>query len=287
MKVSVITPSYNQGQFIERTLRSVRNQRSPGLVYEHVVFDGGSTDETLQILSRFGHDVRWVSEFDGGQADAVNKGICATDSDIIGWLNSDDVYYPGALARVVDFFEEHPDVDVVYGMADHIDVNDVAFESYPTERWDSARLMDTCFICQPALFFRRRVVVAHGMLDESLHYCMDYEYWLRLARRGARFAYLPEKLAGSRLYSQNKTMSDPVAVHKEINEMLRRYGPVPDAWLFNYAYVVVRSKINEQKRPVRFAREVTLRSLLASLRWNGRISHALVHRLFPRWHRFS
>jgi len=116
---------------------------------------------------------------------------------------------------------------------------------------------------------------------------MDYEYWLRLARRGVRFAYLPEKLAGSRLYADNKTMSNPVAVHKEINEMLRRYGPVPDAWLFNYAYVVVRSKVDEKKRPVRFAREVTLRTLLASLRWNGRISQTLVRRLFPRLHRLS
>jgi glycosyltransferase involved in cell wall biosynthesis len=287
MKVSVITPSYNQGQFIERTLRSVCDQQSLGLVYEHVVFDGGSNDDTLEILSSFDHDVRWVSESDRGQAHAVNKGICATDGDIIGWLNSDDVYYPGVLARVVDFFEEHPDVDAVYGMADHIDVNDVAFEPYPTEPWDPARLMDTCYICQPALFFRRRVVVAYGLLDESLQYCMDYEYWLRLARHGVRFAYLPEKLAGSRLYSENKTMSDPVAVHKEINEMLRRYGPVPDAWLFNYAYVVVRSKVDEQERPARFAREVTLRSLLASFRWNGRISHTLVRRLFPRLRKFS
>lgn len=285
MKVSVVTPSYNQGQFIERTLRSVASQCIPEL--EHVVFDGGSGDETTVILDRFGHGVRWVSERDRGQSDAVNKGIRATDGDIIGWLNSDDVYYPGALASVVNFFEAHPDVDVVYGMADHIDVNDVAFEPYPTEPWNPERLMDTCFICQPALFFRRRVVGAYGVLDESLQFCMDYEYWLRLARGGARFAFLPEKLAGSRLYSQNKTMSNPLVVHKEINDMFRRYGPVPDAWLFNYAYVVVRSKIDEKRRPVRFAREVALRSLLASLRWNRRISHALLHRLFPRWHRFS
>jgi glycosyltransferase involved in cell wall biosynthesis len=284
MKVSVITPSYNQGQFIERTLRSVSSQGVSEL--EHVVFDGGSGDETTAVLAGFGHGIRWVSEPDRGQSDAINKGIRATDGDIIGWLNSDDVYYPGALARVVDFFEANPDVDVMYGMADHIDVDDIAFESYPTEPWDPVRLRDTCFICQPALFFRRRVVDTYGMLDESLQYCMDYEYWLRLARGGARFAYLPEKLAGSRLYSLNKTMSNPVAVHKEINEMFRRYGPVPDAWLFNYAYVVVRSKIDERKRPTRFAREVTFRSLLASLRWNGRLSRTLVRRLFPRLHRF-
>jgi glycosyltransferase involved in cell wall biosynthesis len=281
MKVSVITPSFNQGQFIERTLRSVSSQCVAGL--EHVVFDGGSNDETTAILDRFGHGIRWVSERDRGQSDAINKGIRATDGDIIGWLNSDDVYYPGALASVVDFFETHPDVDVVYGMADHIDVDDAAFEAYPTEPWNSGRLMDTCFICQPALFFRRRVVDAYGLLDDSLRYCMDYEYWLRLAHAGARFAYLPKKLAGSRMYADNKTMSSTVAVHREINDMFRRrFGKVPAAWLFNYAYVVVRSKVDERSSPVRFAREVSLRALLASLRWNNSISTALLQRLFPR-----
>lgn len=281
MKISVITPSYNQGQFIERTLRSVASQGVPDL--EHVVFDGGSTDETTSILARFGHGIRWVSEPDRGQSHAVNKGIRETDGEIIGWLNSDDVYYPGALARVVEYFQTHPDIDVVYGKADHIDTNDVAFECYPTEPWDVARLLDTCFVCQPALFFRRRIIAAYGLLDETLHYCMDYEYWLRLARGGARFAYLPEKLAGSRLYPETKTMSKTVAVHKEINKMMkRRIGAVPDAWIFQYAYVMVHANIDEEKNPVRFARTMTLRSIMASLYWNGRVSKSLLSKLFPR-----
>lgn len=281
MKVSIVTPSYNQGKFIERTLYSVSSQSVVGL--EHVVFDGGSTDTTLRTLAAFGHGLRWISESDRGQADAINKGIRATDGEIIGWLNSDDVYYPGAVARAVDFFESHPEVDVVYGAADHIGLDDVAFEAYPTEPWNPARLMDTCFICQPALFFRRRVIDLNGLLDETLHYCMDYEYWLRLAHAGVRFAYLPEKLAGSRLYAENKTMSSAIAVHREINQMfLRRFGKVPDGWLYNYAYVVVRSKIDGCKSPVRFAHEVRLRALLASLRLNGHISSGLLHRLFPR-----
>ncbi len=285
MKVSIVTPSFNQGRFIEKTLRSVATQ--PDVELEHIVYDGGSSDETIDVLEKFSAELRWVSEKDRGQAHGVNKGITASSGEIIGWLNSDDIYYPGTLKRVVDFFVANPDVDVMYGMADHIDIDDMAFEAYPTEPWNPARLSDTCFICQPALFFRRRVIALHGLLDESLQYCMDYEYWLRLAHHGARFAYLPEKLAGSRLYSQNKTMSNPVAVHKEINEMLRRYGPVPDAWLFNYAYVLVRSKIDERERPVRFAREVSLRALLASLRWNKCISKALTRRLFPRLYNLS
>ncbi|MDP2979195.1 MAG: glycosyltransferase family 2 protein, partial [Thiobacillus sp.] len=185
MKVSIVTPSYNQGQFIERTLQSVASQA--GAVIEHVVFDGDSADNTAEVLRNFSPPVRWVSKKDKGQTDAVNQGIRATDGEIIGWLNSDDIYYPGAVARVVEYFAQHPEIDVVYGMADHIDLDDKAFESYPTESWDFERLQETCFICQPALFFRRRVVEQHGLLDESLNYCMDYEYWLRLGKAGVRF----------------------------------------------------------------------------------------------------
>ena len=148
MKVSIVTPSFNQGQFIERTLQSVASQT--GSEIEHVVFVGGSTDNTVEVLKGFSPPVRWVSKKDKGQADAINQGICATDGEIIGWLNSDDIYYPYAIARVVAYFTAHPEVDMVYGMADHIDLEDHAFEPYPTEPWDFERLKQACFICQPA-----------------------------------------------------------------------------------------------------------------------------------------
>lgn len=283
MKVSIVTPSFNQGQFIERTLQSVASQT--GAEIEHVVFDGGSTDNTVEVLKRFSPPVRWVSEKDGGQTDAVNQGIRATDGEIIGWLNSDDIYYPGAIARVVAYFAAHPEVDVVYGMADHIDLDDKAFENYPTEPWDFARLHETCFICQPALFFRRRVVDKHGPLEESLNYCMDYEYWLRLGKAGVRFAYLEDKLAGSRLYADNKTLGARVKVHKEINDMLKKLlGKVPDRWLFNYAHVVVESRVDRQFQPRFFVFQVGLRSILASFRWNRSLS-AYLRNEITRWAR--
>jgi glycosyltransferase involved in cell wall biosynthesis len=285
MKVSVVTPSFNQGQFIQRTLESVATQT--GAAIEHVVFDGSSTDDTVEVLKRFGNGVRWVSERDKGQTDAINKGIRATDGEIIGWLNSDDVYYPGAITRVVAFFESHPDVDVVYGMADHIDLSDQAFEAYPTESWDIARLRDTCIICQPAAFFRRRVVAQHGLLDESRHFCMDYEYWLRLAKAGVKFAYLEEKLAGSRLYSENKTLGSRLKVHAEINDMQKSlFGTVPDRWLWNYAHAALDDRVDRSKSPRWFALRMLIAVTKAARRWNGRLSPQMKADLLQFWHRF-
>jgi glycosyltransferase involved in cell wall biosynthesis len=273
MRVSIVTPSYNQGQFIERTLLSVRNQKTSGFEVEHVVFDGGSTDNTTDVLKRFGQFIRWESKKDKGQTDAVNQGIRATNGEIIGWLNSDDIYYPNAIQNVVDFFIKNPDVDVVYGLADHIDLEDTAFETYPSEPWNFERLKETCFICQPALFFRREVILKHGYLDETLNDCMDYEYWLRLGKAGVQFGYLEKKLAGSRLYADNKTLGSRVKVHKEINDMFKRlFGIVPDKWLFNYAHAVVESKRYRQSQKKCYVLLIGAYSIVSALRWNRCIS---------------
>jgi glycosyltransferase involved in cell wall biosynthesis len=285
MKVSVVTPSYNQARFIKRTLESVATQTD--VEVEHLVFDGGSIDDTVEVLKRFGRGVRWISEQDKGQTDAINKGIRASDGEIIGWLNSDDIYYPGAIARVVAFFDTHPDVDVVYGMADHVDLSDHAFEPYPTEAWDVERLKNRCFICQPAAFFRRRVVDQHGLLDENLRYCMDYEYWLRLAKAGVHFAYLEEKLAGSRMYAENKTLGSRVKVHAEINDVQKSlFGVVPDRWLRNYAYAAVGERIDRNRSPRWFAIRILIMVTKAAWHWNRQLSPGMKTARFDRWRRF-
>lgn len=271
LRVSAVTPSYNQGRFIARTIESVLSQDIPGLDY--TVMDGGSTDETVPILQGYGDRLRFRSERDKGQPDAVNKGMAATQGEIIAWLNSDDVYYPGALRAVLDVFESRPEVDVVYGDADHIDVDGAVIEAYPTEPFDLERLKERCFICQPAAFFRRRAVARFGPLDLRWQYTLDYEFWLRLAKGGAAFAYLPRKLAGSRFYPETKTSGAKLTVHAEINDMLRAtFGRVPERWLYNHAHALVRERFGLGDGSPLFAPAVALVSWVDSLRWNRRVS---------------
>ncbi|BAE49882.1 glycosyltransferase family 2 protein [Paramagnetospirillum magneticum] len=285
---SVITPSYNQGQFIGRTIDSVLGQ---GVDLEYWVIDGGSSDNTVEVLKSYGDRLRWVSEKDRGQADAVNKGILRTTGDVICWLNSDDVYYPGALSKVGAFFDARPEIDIVYGKAHHIGLHDEVQESYYTEEFDFERLKDVCFLCQPAVFFRRSVVERIGLIDADLNYCLDYEYWLRAGRSGCSFAHMHDYLAGSRMYDDNKTLSARVRVHAEINEMFRTcFGQVPVGWLSNYAHALVDSRNIGRDDMPRFVFHLAAATFFASLRWNRGVNaetRALLrqwlHHYLPRW----
>lgn len=268
MTISIVTPSYNQGQYIERTIQSVLTQ---GLTHvEYVVMDGGSQDETLEILKRYENQLKYISEKDKGQADAVNKGLKLVTGEIIGWLNSDDIYYPGAFKKVEDYFAQHPEIDVVYGDAYHIDQFDAIIEKYPTESWDIERLKKTCFISQPTVFWRRRVLERYGYLNTELHFCLDYEYWLRLALLGVRFGYLQEILAGSRLYPQTKTVSAPLKAQREALSMLQTtLGFVPSEWLMTYAITIIKNKTQLRFPSIRFIFSAWCVASYEALLWNG------------------
>lgn len=270
LTISIITPSYNQGSYIERTIQSVLTQNISQL--EYCIMDGKSTDNTLSILEKYQSHCNFQSEVDHGQAHAVNKGILQTSGQIIGWLNSDDIYYPHTLKIVLHFFNTHPHIDVLYGEAYHIDDHDRIIERYDTQPFHLEKLYNVCYISQPALFFRRRVTTKCGLLNEKLHYCMDYDYWIRLARGHARFHYLPIILAGSRLHSQTKTQCARIQVHKEINDMLKLHlKRVPDRWLLNYAHAVVN--VNYSSLPaMKQRRIIAIESFLAAFSWNKYIN---------------
>jgi glycosyltransferase involved in cell wall biosynthesis len=238
--MTVVTPSYNQAKYIRRTIESVLSQQVPRL--EYLIFDAGSTDGTQAILAEYQSRATIVIEPDKGQADAVNKGLRAARGAVIGWLNSDDIYYEGACLRVLEEFAANPDADVVYGEANHIDEQDGILEPYYIEPFDYERLKEVCFICQPATFFTKRVVDRFGPLRTGLRYCMDYEYWLRIcAAQPPRF--LAQKLAGSRLHAETKTLGSREPVHREILAMLReRFGAPPSRWVYNLAHVIVEER---------------------------------------------
>lgn len=239
--VSIVTPSYNQGRYIEATIQSVLNQDYPNL--EYIVVDGGSMDGTVDILKKYEGRLIWISEKDRGQADAINKGFRMAKGEILGWLNSDDTYLPGAIHKVVQYFQAHPDVGMVYGEGYHVDGRGNIIERYYTEPFDYQRLGEICFICQPTAFFRAEVFRRVGPLDISLRYCLDYEYWMRVAKR-FQIGYLNEYLANSRLHMDTKTLSKRVEVHEEILQTVKNhYGQVPARWIYAYAHVYLTEKL--------------------------------------------
>jgi glycosyltransferase involved in cell wall biosynthesis len=210
MHFCIITPSFNQRQFLEHTVRSVLDQQG-SFDLTHIVIDGGSTDGTPAFLQSVTDPrVQWISEKDRGQSDAVNKGIAMARGDVIGWLNSDDLYLPGALAAVADAFTD-PAVKWVVGRYQIIDrsgavirPNVVRYKNRQLDRYSYRRLLRENVIAQPAVFWRRDFGGMAGGLDESLHYTMDYDLWLRMGKILPP-KILDQRLAQFRVHAQSKT----------------------------------------------------------------------------------
>jgi glycosyltransferase involved in cell wall biosynthesis len=220
--VSIVTPSFNQGRFLRRTIDSVLRQDYPHI--EYVVIDGGSDDESVDILRSYGDRFTWVSEPDRGQSDAINKGFARCRGSMRAYLNSDDVLCPGAVRTAVTHFREHPEWDLIYGAANNIGADDAALGPYPTADYDFGRLLQNCFICQPAAFWRAGIAERVGSFDASLHYAMDLEYWLRIDRASGRIVHVPEVLACNRVHGETKTLSARDRVYREILQVCRRHA---------------------------------------------------------------
>ena len=244
--VTVVTPSYQQAAFVEETILSVLGQT--GVRIEYLVMDGGSTDGTLEILETYRSRLQYVSEKDKGQTDAINKGFERSVGRIIAFLNSDDTYLPGALAKAVQFLDEHLEFAMVYGEGYHVDAQGKFLERYYTEPFDFQRLAEICFICQPTVFLRREMLSSVGYLDSRLQYCMDYDYWIRIGKRYA-VGYLPEYLATSRLHAGNKTLFQKVQVHREILSTIHfHYGRVPARWIAAYSHALLERYLSRKDR---------------------------------------
>ena len=209
MRFSIITPSYNQGAFIERTIRSVLAQEGD-FELEYLVVDGGSTDETVAILRRYEGRLRFVSEPDRGQSDAINKGFARTTGDVVAWLNSDDLYVPGALAAVAEGLRTSG-ARWCFGQCRIIDENDreiragiKRYKEWHGRHYTRRRLFTKDFIPQPATFFRREILEHAGGLNPESHLAMDYDLWLRFARI-AEPLFIPHDLAAFRWYLASKS----------------------------------------------------------------------------------
>lgn len=226
-RVTVVTPSFNQAPFIEQTIRSVLDQDYPDL--EYIVVDGGSTDGSLEIIRRYADRLAWwVSEPDGGQTDALNKGFRRATGEVLAWLNSDDVYRPGAVWEAAAYLDAHPEFGMVYGEADFIDTEGRVTGRFDARQADYVRLMrGAVYIPQQAAFFRRSLWEQVGPLDPAFYFAMDYDLWVRIARI-ARLQYLPGRTwAAFRLHASAKTIADDPRCWPEMLKVHRREGGGP------------------------------------------------------------
>lgn len=253
--VSIITPSFNHAHFIRSTIESIISQNYPNL--ELIVIDGGSTDETVSILREYQDKLTWISEPDNGQTDAINKGMRLAKGDIIAYLNSDDTYEPGSLGKVVETFSQNPDVDLIYGDFNYVDVDGkLVSHRYSIDFDYGIFRYDHCFICQPSSFWRRSVNETIGLFKEDLFYYMDYDFYLRAAAAGLRFHHIHQPLANLRLHADCKTVSGSVDAR---NKMLIERNLVLAPYRFDLgASVLTRSALQVFKLLYRLKKSLRL-----------------------------
>lgn len=203
--VSIVTPSYNQAQFLEKTLRSVLEQDYPNI--EYLVVDGGSTDGSVEIIRQYADRLTWwVSEKDNGQADGINKGLKRAKGEFVAWINSDDYYLPGAVSQAVEFLRKDAQLALVYGNMQVADENGNVINLLTYKNWEIRDLMAFRIIGQPTVFMRRSALEKAGYLDPEYHYLLDHHLWLRMALQG-QIRYQPSLWAGEHVHSGSKNVA--------------------------------------------------------------------------------
>jgi glycosyltransferase involved in cell wall biosynthesis len=255
---SVVTPSFNQGEFLAETIESVLAQEGDFFL-DYIIVDGGSSDNSVAVIKHFdtlllsgtgpvkckGIRYRWLSEKDQGQTDALLKGFRMARGEILAWLNSDDTYLPGALQAAADQFRATPETALCYGDAHYCDAGGAIIGSYRTAPFDFDRLAWFNFICQPSAFFRREVFEEVGGLDPGLHFAMDLDLWIRIGRRFP-CRYLPRVLSSYRLHESSKTVSDRTLMQncREAERLaLKYFGWAPFTRIYNFCHALCRARL--------------------------------------------
>lgn len=243
--ISIVTPSYNQGEYLEETIMSVISQGGDFYI-DYLIMDGGSTDNSVDIIKKYadlvnegswekkclGIDLTWVSEKDAGQTDAINKGFKMARGEVVSWINSDDMYFPESFSAVFNHFSHNPDDDFVFGDGDVIDKTGALQWEWLSRPYNLKLLKSyhflwndfTNYIMQQATFWKRSVFDKIGLLDFSLHYSMDIEYWIRAGEEGLKLTHIPVKLGKFRLIPGTKSLSSDTAFWPENLEIFRRYN---------------------------------------------------------------
>jgi glycosyltransferase involved in cell wall biosynthesis len=223
--LTIVTPSFQQARYLERTIRSVLDQNYPKL--EYIIMDGGSTDGSIEIIKKYQDRLAyWQSQKDNGQSDAINQGLARATGEIVGWLNSDDVFAPGALRTIGRYYHQHPECEFLYGHCDLIDAEDCVIRrlfAVPTNAYELLNFNRNLF-GQPGTTWKRSLQERIGLLDPTLHYAMDCDFWLK-ASRATRLHFVPRHLASLRVHEQAKSTDANeqrfIAEHRKLDE---RYG---------------------------------------------------------------
>lgn len=223
--VSIITPSYNQGEFIERTIQSVLEQTYRNI--EYILIDGGSNDNTMEIVEKYRNQIDIiVHEKDQGQSDAINKGFKLAKGKLVGWINSDDVLYSDCVEKIVDLFNAHKDGSIYYGeLLDHIDRSGHVLQSVRTIIPDRNHLLNISYdVVQPGSFYSLDFVQKVNYLNEGIHYAMDLDLWLRLLRFGPIYSYKDKAIATIRKWEATKTTTGGIKFFEDIRRVLLKEG---------------------------------------------------------------
>lgn len=225
-RISIITTSYNQGQFLEETIRSVLLQDYPAI--EYIIIDGGSTDNSQEIINKYKKKLAWfISETDSGQADAINKGLKKATGEFVAWLNSDDIYTNNAISSAVDKLRSHPDCGMVFSNVLSIDSESSIFNTMLYGNWGIHELMQFNIIGQPGVFMRKKAIEDVGFLNPKFHFLMDHHLWLKIALKYP-IKHVDEFWAAARFHPAAKNIAHTAGFGKEAFQIYEWMGKQPD-----------------------------------------------------------